>query len=164
MIIPIVSISIFFAFCNVLNFYTSSLFLYIDIVPILLIFCAKELSGRRYLLAILFILLMAFFFEKFFLLNTFFIIIFAILSYRSKRLFNIVSISYIVFFVLVFFICKFTLFSFVLHKKIGFNRLVFYDMLINILGNCLLSPFLFIFLDSIFSFLRAKSEKVLCSA
>ncbi len=156
--------SILFAFCNVLNFYASTLFLYIDIVPVLLIFCAKELSRTRYLLALLFILLMALFFEKFVFINTAFIILFAILSYRSKRLFNIISLRYIVCFVLVFMIFKYTLFGFVLHKKIGIHRLAFYEMLTNTVGNCLLSPILYMFLDSIFSFLRTKSEKDLRSA
>jgi hypothetical protein len=156
MIIPIVSMSILFAFCNMLNFYTSSLFFYIDVVPILLIFCAKELNGKRYLIALIFILLMSLFFEKFVLTHTAFIIIFALLSYKSKKLYDIISVKYIVFFILVYLICKYTLFSIVVHRKIGFHKLAFYDMLINTLGNCLLLPFLYMFFDSLYSLFEAK--------
>lgn len=164
MIIYLTSIAVFFSLSNILNFYLTKFFLKIDIVPVLVLFFAKELKSSKYLVLITFIIIVSLFQEKFILINGFYIILFAILCFWSKKIFNIISIRYILVFTIFYVLLKHLVFLVIYYRKISINALLVYDILINTLGNGLLAYIFYIFFEKFVKFLREKSEKIVHSS
>lgn len=164
MMLDLCIVSFLFALSFWINFYTAPFYFQLDITLPVIIFFSKEYNFWKFVISALFVILLNVLIEKFALLISIYTFIFSLLILYSKRYFNIISIRYIFFSVLIFMTIKFIMIYLLFYRNLAFNKVSLLNTLFDILLNSITSIFIFYILEKLINQLRAKSEKIVCSS